>query len=195
MTIAESKAQLRAAIRAARAARSLEARTADAHAIAVHALSMLPSQHSSVSAYLSLPTEPGTDPLVAAAHAAGHAIRVPRITGRDLQWIALLPDAVMVPGPLGIREPEGDALDPRGLGELDVMFLPGLAVDGSGRRLGQGGGYYDRALASLPSHAEGGPLLAVVLFDEEVLDEVPYESHDRGVDAAVTPDGIIRFTS
>ena len=195
VTIAESKAQVRAAIRATRAARSLEARTADAHAIAAHALSMLPSQRSSVSAYLSLPTEPGTDPLVAAAHAAGHAIRVPRITGRDLQWVDLPPDAVLVPGPLGIREPQGDALDPHGLSGLDVMFLPGLAVDRSGRRLGQGGGYYDRALASVPSHADGGPLLAVVLFDDEVLDEVPHESHDRRVDLAVTPGGIFRFTA
>ena len=75
------------------------------------------------------------------------------------------------------------------------MFVPGLAVDRSGHRLGQGGGYYDRTLASVPSHADGGPLLVIVLFDDEVRDEVPYEPHDCRVDAALTPGGVVRFTA
>jgi 5-formyltetrahydrofolate cyclo-ligase len=193
--MAESKAEARATIRAARTLRTPAERAAAADAIAAHALSLLPVQPGSVSAYLSLPNEPGTDALVSAVQSAGHAIRVPRITGRDLQWVALLPDSALVPGPLGIREPQGEALDARGLWALDVMFLPGLAVDRSGWRLGQGGGYYDRALASVPAHADGGPLLVVVLHDDEVFDRVPHESHDRRVDAAVTPSGIVRFTA
>ena len=148
-----------------------------------------------LSAYLSLPTEPGTDALLAAAQAAGHAVRVPRITGQDLQWVAVRPDTDLVRGPLGIREPVGPALDADELAGLALMLVPGLAVDRSGRRLGQGGGYYDRVLASVPSHADGGPLLAIVLFDDEVLDEVPCEAHDCRVDAAVTPGGLISFRS
>ena len=74
------------------------------------------------------------------------------------------------------------------------MFVPGLAVDGSGHRLGQGGGYYDRTLASVPSRAGGGPLRVIVLFDDEVRDAVPYEPHDCRVDAALTPSGIVLFT-
>ena len=73
------------------------------------------------------------------------------------------------------------------------MFVPGLAVDRFGHRLGQGGGYYDRTLASVRSRADGGPLLVIVLFDDEVLDEVPYEPHDCRVDAALTPSGVVRF--
>lgn len=193
--MAESKARTRAAIRAARAARGLDDRAQAAEAIAAHAMSLLPSRPGTLSAYLSLPTEPGTDPLIAAVHAAGHGIRVPRIDGRDLQWVALQPDSVLDAGPLGIREPNGPALDVDELAGLDLMLLPGLAVDRSGRRLGQGGGYYDRTLASVPPHVEGGPLLAIVLFDDEVLDAVPHEPHDCRVDAAVTPGGIIRFTA
>lgn len=193
VTIAESKARTRAAIRADRAARPLDDRWAAATAIASHARSLLPSRPGQVSAYLSLPTEPGTDPLVAAAQEAGHAIRVPRIDGRDLSWVALAPDTVLDRGPLGIREPQGAALEPRDLATLDVMFVPGLAVDRDGHRLGQGGGYYDRALVAVPSHADGGPLLVIVLFDDEVLDEVPYAAHDCRVDAALTPAGILRF--
>lgn len=180
-------------IRAARVARSIEDRLAAAEAIAAHATALMPSRPGTLSAYLSLSTEPGTDPVITAAHAMSHRIRVPRIHGRELQWVDLQPDTVLDVGPLGIREPHGPALDVDELAGLDLMLVPGLAVDRSGRRLGQGGGYYDRTLASVPSHVEGGPLLAIVLFDDEVLDEVPHEPHDCRVDAAVTPGGIIRF--
>jgi 5-formyltetrahydrofolate cyclo-ligase len=197
VTIAESKARTRAAIRSARVARGLDDRRAAAAAIAVRAMSLLTALPGTpphaLSAYLSLPTEPGTDALLAAADAAGHAIRVPRIAGRGLQWVAVRPDTDLVTGPLGIREPVGPALDAAELAGLDLMLVPGLAVDRSGHRLGQGGGYYDRALSSVPSHADGGPLLVVVLFDDEVLDEVPHDSHDCRVDAVLTPGGIIRF--
>jgi 5-formyltetrahydrofolate cyclo-ligase len=120
---------------------------------------------------------------------------VPRITGPDLQWIALQSDTHLAAGPLGIREPVGPALDPDELAGLDLMLVPGLAVDRSGRRLGQGGGYYDRVLAAVPSHDHGGPMLVAVLYDDEVLDEVPYEAHDCKVDAVVTPGGIILLRS
>jgi 5-formyltetrahydrofolate cyclo-ligase len=193
--MAESKARTRAEIRAARAARPVQARAVAADAIAAFALTLLPGRAGAISAYLSLPTEPGTDPLVSAMNAAGHAVCVPRIDGRDLLWVALRPDTDLATGPLGIREPRGPALDGRDLATLDVMFVPGLAVDRSGRRLGQGGGYYDRTLATVPSHADGGPLLAIVLFDDEVLDDVPHEAHDCRVDVAVTPGGLIRFTA
>ena len=54
------------------------------------------------------------------------------------------------------------------------MLAPALAVDGAGRRLGQGGGSYDRAL-----ERAGAPVVAVV-FDDEVLDgQIPVEAHDR----------------
>jgi 5-formyltetrahydrofolate cyclo-ligase len=192
--MAESKAQARATIRAARTARTISERAAAADAIAVHALTLLPDRPGSISAYLSLPAEPGTDPLIARVHAAGHAIRVPRITGRALHWIALRPDSVLDTGPLGIREPQGPALDPGTLATLDVMFVPGLGVDHAGRRLGQGGGYYDRTLAGVPSHTAGGPLLVIVLFGDEVRDAIPFEPHDCRVDAAVTPDGVVWFT-
>lgn len=120
---------------------------------------------------------------------------MPRIDGRDLQWVALQPDTVLDSGPLGIREPRGPALDRNDLGTLDVMFVPGLAVDRAGRRLGQGGGYYDRVLSSVPPHADGGPLLVIVLYDDEVLAEVPHETHDCRVDGALTPAGFIHFSA
>ena len=75
------------------------------------------------------------------------------------------------------------------LAEADVVVAPALAVDTSGARLGQGGGWYDRAL----EHARPGTPVIAMVFEEEVYDAasrpVPREAHDRLVDAVATPDG------
>ena len=63
------------------------------------------------------------------------------------------------------------------------MLVPALAVDGMGRRLGKGGGHYDR---SLPLARPGTPLVAVVR-DEELVAELPTEPHDVVMTAALTP--------
>ncbi|MYU18334.1 5-formyltetrahydrofolate cyclo-ligase, partial [Streptomyces sp. SID8361] len=57
----------------------------------------------------------------------------------------------------------------------------------------RGGGSYDRVLARLAA-AGADPALVVLLYDGELLDEVPEEGHDRPVHAAVTPSGVHRFT-
>ena len=67
------------------------------------------------------------------------------------------------------------------------MLVPALAVDRHGRRLGQGGGSYDRALPRTSA-----PVVAVV-FGDEVLDTLPAEPHDRSVDGVLTPDRGLRW--
>ena len=63
------------------------------------------------------------------------------------------------------------------------MLVPALAVDRRGRRLGRGGGYYDRTLPLLTP----GTTAVVPLHDGEFLDEIPAEPHDVAVDAVVLP--------
>lgn len=186
-----SKAEVRARIRAGRSARPEQARTDAAAALARHVLTLLPEHPGTVAVYLSMPTEPGTGPLIDAVLAAGHRVVAPRITADGLDWVALEARSTLAQGPLGIREPVGPALPADALRYADVVLLPGLAVDSSGVRLGQGGGYYDRALAGVASNADGGPLRVVVLFDDEVLDTVPSEPHDCRVDAVLTPGGVV----
>ena len=66
----------------------------------------------------------------------------------------------------------------------DVIFAPVLAFDRRGGRLGQGGGYYDRLIASLRAH---GPLLVIGLaYAGQELAEVPMEPHDQRLDAILT---------
>lgn len=71
------------------------------------------------------------------------------------------------------------------LHDAQIVVVPALAVDADGARLGQGGGWYDRALSEF---AEGTPVVAVI-FDDELLPggSIPLEPHDRLVDAVITP--------
>lgn len=74
--------------------------------------------------------------------------------------------------------PEDDP-DP---GTVDVVVVPGVAFTASGDRLGQGGGWYDRFLCRLGP----GSLSVGVCFVEQVLDDLPLESHDVVLDRVVT---------
>lgn len=93
------------------------------------------------------------------------------------------------PGPPP-AQPSGPTLASEALAEADLILVPALAASPDGARLGQGGGWYDRAL---PHRSPSAPVVAVV-FDEEVLPagSIPIESHDVLVDAILTPARTIR---
>lgn len=80
-------------------------------------------------------------------------------------------------------------IDPALWDAVSIVLAPALAVDRGGARVGQGGGWYDRALSTLP---EGVPVVAVV-FDDEVVEPgvIPVEPHDRFIDGIVCPGGFI----
>jgi 5-formyltetrahydrofolate cyclo-ligase len=85
--------------------------------------------------------------------------------------------APRVDGP-HLRVEPGD-VDPA---SLDVVVVPGLAFTPDGRRLGQGGGHYDRFLRQLPP----GCLTIGAAFAEQVVEDLPHEDHDVRVGAVVT---------
>jgi 5-formyltetrahydrofolate cyclo-ligase len=70
----------------------------------------------------------------------------------------------------------------------DVVVVPGLAFTSSGDRLGQGGGWYDRFLADIRDDCN----VIGVCFAEQVVDLVPVEGHDIGMDHVVTDHGVLR---
>lgn len=82
-------------------------------------------------------------------------------------------------------QPDGEARGAESLGEADLIVIPALAASADGTRLGQGGGWYDRALMH---HSPTTPVVAVI-FDDEVVEAglIPAEPHDVPVDAIVTP--------
>ena len=82
-------------------------------------------------------------------------------------------------------QPDGKALGSEALAGADLILIPALAASEDGTRLGQGGGWYDRALMY---RSPGVPVVAAI-FDDEVLEArvIPAEPHDVPVDAIVTP--------
>jgi 5-formyltetrahydrofolate cyclo-ligase len=128
-----------------------------------------------VAVYLSFASEPGTGPLIEwLADQRVRALAPTLLPNADLGWMDV-PDG----GPLGL-----DAIS-----EAGVILVPALAVDLRGHRLGRGGGSYDRAL----TRVRPGQTVLAVVHDDEVLDAVPFEPHDRIVDGALTPSGVRYF--
>lgn len=96
------------------------------------------------------------------------------------------PRDFLVAGRFGVAEPPEDSWldDPP---ELDIVFLPGLAFDLSGNRLGWGRAYYDRLIPTLP----GRPRLVGVCYAFQIIKgSLPADDHDRRVDILLTPEGI-----
>lgn len=177
--------------------RLLEARAArpsgrdDAQALGDIALTLpeLERAHT-CAAYVAQPGEPPTAALCAGLSARGARILLPvLLPDDDLDWAEAPPEAELTPGRRGLAEPPGPRLGREAIGTAAVVFVPALAVDRDGFRLGRGGGSYDRALARVPP----GALVVALLWDEELLPAVPVEPHDRPVHAVVTPGGVRRF--
>ncbi|MEU8889399.1 5-formyltetrahydrofolate cyclo-ligase [Streptomyces sp. NPDC048442] len=156
-----------------------------------------------VAAYVSIGREPGTRVLLDALHARGVRVLLPvLLPDNDLDWAAYEGEKGLVRAGRGLLEPAGPRLGVDAVREAGAVLLPGLAVDGHGMRLGRGGGSYDRVLARLES---AGPSpsprarvataarLVVLLYENEVVAEVPAEPHDHPVHAVVTPGGVRRF--
>ena len=188
------KSAMRRTIRAARRQRPAADRAAVGRAVARNVMA-LPAVASAgaegrVNAcYSATQTEPPTAELVAALLARGVRVLLPRVCGPDLEWVPAEPGRATTTGSFGIEEPTGASagIGFAPLADAAAIVLPAHAVDGRGRRLGQGGGFYDRLLAAAPRHLDGGPLLAAVVFDDEILEDVPAQPHDHAVDVAVTP--------
>ena len=135
---------------------------------------------------LTLPfgSEWDTLPLVRAALAAGKTVGVPRVdkTTRMLALHAIAdPERDIVAGYRDIPEPLS-ACPLISRDRVDFVLVPGVAFDRDGRRLGYGGGYYDRLLPLLSRHA---PRVAGA-FEVQLVARVPAAPHDVAIDAVVT---------
>jgi 5-formyltetrahydrofolate cyclo-ligase len=138
-----------------------------------------------IAAYYSVGTEPDTRGLIFALWKRGSYVVLPvLLPDGDLDWASYEGPESLAPGPRGVLQP----VEPvRGIGTVaraDVVIVPALAVDVRGRRLGRGGGSYDRALARVGPQV---PTIAL-LYDSELLPSVPAEEHDQAVRAVARPE-------
>lgn len=189
------KRAVRSRIRAERRLRSPERRSADAAGL-VNVVLELPETAAAdcVAVYAAMPGEPETAPLRAALRATGTRVLLPVVLDDGLlDWAYDEGDLRETKG-YGGPEPTGPRLGVEAIRLAQLVLVPALAVDTLGHRLGQGAGFYDRALRLL---AHWVPVFAVV-HDSEILDAaiepVPVEPHDVPVDAVVTPHRCLRMT-
>ena len=107
----------------------------------------------------------------------------------------LSPDGPWRKGPFGLREPastsEDEAVTP---GDFPALILtPGLAFDREGKRLGRGGGYYDRFFAELDEAGREYFSLGLCM-DFQVTDSVPVEENDKKMDGLLTGKELYTFS-
>nr|WP_321984926.1 5-formyltetrahydrofolate cyclo-ligase [uncultured Lichenicoccus sp.] len=129
--------------------------------------------------------EPDLRPLWQRLHERGCAVLLPETTprGSPLPYRPWSPGCVMLPGLFGSMHP---AAPPSG--SPDIVFVPMLAFDLQGWRLGYGGGYYDRTLAGLPQARAVGYALS-----SQQVDAVPHDRFDIRLPVIVTEQGPVRL--
>jgi 5-formyltetrahydrofolate cyclo-ligase len=181
----EAKRAMRERVIAVRDAVAPAVRAAGAQDIA-RRLRALPSFAEARCPLLTLPfrSEWDTHPLVAIALAEGKTVALPRVNGAtrmlDLHEVRDVARDT-APGYRGILEPD-PALPRVDIRAIDWVLVPGVAFDAAGRRLGYGGGYYDRLLALMP---KATPRVAGA-FEVQVVPVVPAAPHDLVVDTLAT---------
>jgi 5-formyltetrahydrofolate cyclo-ligase len=177
------KTRWRTALVAARRALPAAERAARAAALATAAVQLAATTGGPVCAYLPVGSEPGSPELVAALHEAGHEVLLPVVSPDlgPLDWAAYTGPDSLAAGSLGLREPTGPRLGPDAIARARLVLVPGLAADLGGVRLGRGAGHYDR---TLPLAAPDVPIV-IVLNDEELVEQLPAEPHDRPVTGAL----------
>ena len=183
--IDHAKRALRAELRERRQLLSDAQRAAAADGITAQ-LDALVAAHGarSVSCFLSTAAEPGTREFIRGAMERGIRVLLPIMRADGLlDWVVSEPEQEVVEAALGVSEPVAEVLGPIAVGDVDLMLIPGAAVDVTGMRLGWGRGYYDKTLGSM----EQRPPVYAVVFDSEFVEQVPSDEHDERVDGVVTP--------
>ncbi len=180
----QCKARLRKEVRERLAAVTAEERATGSQ-LARFLLERQPRWKKSRAIFFFAPLAEELDvwPLLADALAAGKMVALPRFDARTRRYVACEirdPGNDLKPGKFGIREPAEECTQ-IALNRLDFTLVPGIAFDLHGRRLGRGQGFYDHLLADVRGTTCG------VVYDQQIVEEVPVEPHDAFVNCILTP--------
>jgi 5-formyltetrahydrofolate cyclo-ligase len=145
-----------------------------------------------VALFAPLPSEPDVHPLIEEAWAQGKRVVLPLMIKHgsvpELDWHEVTSwEEVVVPGPFGLREPDPLRCPRIAIAELDCVFVPGMAFDDKGVRLGRGGGFYDSFLSQAPTTL---PCIGLFFNAQKVL-SLPHEPHDQALHSIITEDGLV----
>ena len=152
----------------------------------------LPIWEAAQEVLLFYPTaeEIDTFPLLDAVLSSGKAAYYPKIEGKDMAFYRVdSRDGPWRTGAFDLTEP-ADTADGRALDASSLLIItPALAYDRQRRRLGRGGGFYDRFIAQLSSLSSKSakPWVTVgVCTESQIIDEIPVDPWDRAVDVVCT---------
>ena len=141
-----------------------------------------------IALYMAIGGEVNLDPLFPECWKSGKRTCIPvfNAEAKIYEMAEITSKTDCITGHYGIQEPISPALCP--MDKIDLVAVPGVAFDRKGRRLGRGGGYYDRLLAGLSG------VSAALVFDFQILPAIPVEPHDRPVDTLVTEIKIVNVS-
>lgn len=174
-----AKVELRRRFRAARRALDPAARAAATSASLETIQEFITRRHPpALASYAAAGGELDLDQLHQQRWQRGEPVWLPRVRGDDLTWHPLTSSQALVSGAFGIREPSTE-VPAMALPAGTLVLVPGVAFATNGHRLGQGRGYYDRALA-------GRDIISIgVGFACQRCDFLPIESHDLRLDGLI----------
>ncbi len=135
-------------------------------------------QASTIYGYLPYNQEVRTVPMLEQALRDGKKVAVPKCYGDEMRFILMTDLSLVEKGYAGIPEPIADG--PVAEDQTALVLMPGLAFDPQGRRIGYGGGFYDKFLAREPEH----PTLALC-YDFQMLPALDTEEFDIPVDTVI----------
>jgi len=188
------RAELRAEMRARRAGLDEDDQAAASMAVLARIARLAVVRGARVvSGYRAVRGELDVDAVLFLLAEKGITVTTPRVRGEHLEFVVTSENTPVATGPFGISEPAGGEIV--AVTSHDVMLIPLVAFDANGRRLGQGGGYYDRALGPVRGLQLGDrPALVGVAHSFQQVVEVPSESWDVPLDAVVTEEGVVDVT-
>ncbi len=141
---------------------------------------------TTICSYFSYDQEPSTTEINQAFLKDGKKLLLPRVNGTEIEWVQWNGDINQLKITKKLTEPIGPAVTDTN--DVGVVITPALRIDQEGYRMGQGGGFYDRALPTLPGWKVG-----LVHAGELTSERLPREDHDIALDAAATPSLVVRF--
>lgn len=148
------------------------------------------SAFPTISMYMPFRSELDISPIMEWCWEQGWKVLIPKVVKDQSNFILYRVTSYdeMELGMWGIREPNHKA-EEWDRQSIDLMFIPGIAFDRQGGRLGFGGGYYDRFMTSYNELNLAKPILTAVAFDLQIVNKVPMEKHDFTVENIVTESG------
>jgi 5-formyltetrahydrofolate cyclo-ligase len=188
---AEAKRSARETARRRRDSAHAALRASAPALIASNFLASVPlAEGSCIAGYAAIGSEADPAELLLRLSGRGHSCLLPRVATRSMPLVFNVwqPGDELVPGDHGTREPKPDAPE----GRPDIVLVPLLAFDAQGRRLGYGGGYYDRTLEKLRQDRRGVVAVGVAFSVQEAQD-LPEEEFDARLDWIVTEKGARAF--